>query len=153
MDQLITYQAVAAWRSRINRQQEGEIVLVDLIDAQDTGELADYPGLVVRFEIKARLIIITPLPDHAFTGVHPEITGQPCRYSAHSHAVSMHSFDGFHHHPATVGGILTQKRRLSVEVVMIRQTVMDANSHCQKDGAIQVQIDRNAFGQTKLIPR
>jgi len=52
MDQLVAHQPIAVRTGRIDCDQERELVLVDLIDAEDPGEGAYNPGLVVLLQIE-----------------------------------------------------------------------------------------------------
>lgn len=51
MDELVTHQPIAARHSGIHGQQQCQLVLVDLLYAQNPGELLENPGLVVSGEV------------------------------------------------------------------------------------------------------
>ena len=83
MDQLIADQAVAIGGSRIDGEEEGQLILIDLINAEDAREFADHPRLVIALEVERGFVNLAPLPHHGFAGGHPEVAGQPLGDTAH----------------------------------------------------------------------
>lgn len=110
--QSIAYQPVAIRRCRVNRQQEGQAALIHFVDTQNAGELPHYPRLIVGGEVKRLTIDPTPATNRAFTGLHPEVTGQTGSDTAHSHTVFVDRSHRFLHHPVGVDRSPLQKGRL-----------------------------------------
>ena len=116
-------QAVAIGRCRINRRQECHLILIDLINTQNTRELSDNPPLVVSLEIESGSVSATPSPDHAFSGRNPEVTSQPLRHAPEGETVPVDGVNGLLNHTLAVGRIHVQEGWLGTEVVPAGQTV------------------------------
>jgi len=129
MHELISDQAVTVWCSRVDGQQEGQLVLVDLIHTEDAGELADDQRLLVGGKVKGLAVHPTPAPNAAFTGTYPEVVGQTSGHVTHSHPVSVNGLHRFVDDTVGIDGPALQERWLGAEKVTASGTVMYADGN------------------------
>ena len=146
MDQLIADEPIAIRCGRINGKEQGELSLIDLVDTQDAGELADNPGLVIGHEVEGLTIGSNPVADHAFAGLNPKVSGEACGDAAHGHAIETDGLDGFLDNTVGVDGVGTEKGRLGTEIMLAGLTVMDTDRDEEQDGMVELNIDGGAVG-------
>jgi hypothetical protein len=148
VDQLVAYELVATLPSGVHRQEQRQFVLVELIDAQDPGELLNHPSLVVAFEVHPFSVIPAPPSDHRLAGGNPEVPGEPTRHPPHSHPVSVDREDGLLSNSLGVDSIGTKKRRLDTKVARAGWTVVDAHGYEQEHRMVQIDV----YGAAGSLP-
>jgi hypothetical protein len=131
-DQQIPEEAVAIWSGWVNCHQQGEVALIDFVDAQDTRKLLDHPGQVINGEVDLLTGDSAPAADRAFRGPDPEIAGQAFCGTAKGHPIAIDRLDGFLNHAVGIAGIGTQKRWLCPKIMVAGRTEMDTNSNQQQ---------------------
>jgi hypothetical protein len=146
LHQLVADQAIAIGCRRINREQEGELALIDFIDTQDARECLHNPGLVIGREVKASTIGPAPLPNTRLTRAHPEIAGEAFGHAAHGHPILIDGGDSRGDDPIGVSGIGAEEGRLGAEVMLARGTEMHADRNKQQGGTIKIEINGDTLG-------
>src|SRR5215207_491654 len=146
MDELVTHQPIAARNSGIHGQQQCQLVLVDLIYAQNPGELLENPGLVVSAEVHALGVLVAPAADHRLARGHPEVPGEPLCYTPEGHPILVDGEDSLLPHPLGVDGIGAEKWRLNSEVPRAGAAAVDAHGDQQEHRMIQIYVYGRAGG-------
>lgn len=146
VNELVSDQPVAAWRGRIDGEEQRQLVLVDLIDTEDAGELSNYPRLVVLLEGQSPGVIATPEPDHPLAGPDPEVAGEALGNSTEGQAVAKDRIDRLLDHPPGVGGVWPQERWLEAEVVPTGRAEVDADDDLKQHRAVEIDVDGDSAG-------
>lgn len=109
LHELVADGPIAVRRARIDREQQGQVALIDLIDAEHAGEGLHDPGAVVVVERLAGSEGAAPVADHGHAGSDPQVASEPSRDATDRHAVGE---DGLHRggaDPVSVAGAGAQR--------------------------------------------
>lgn len=128
----------------IDGQEEGELVLIHLVHAEDAGEGFDDPGEVVAIKVDPPGVGATPRPDHLGAGADPEVARQTSGDPANRQAILKDGLGGLLDDAIGVDRVGAQKRQLGSEVEVAAGTVVDADLDGEEDRLVEVDIDRGA---------
>lgn len=146
VDHLLADQPIAMRRRRVDREQEGQVALIDLIDTQDAGTCRHDPGLIIGQEVKASPIGAAALPNAGFTGAQPKIAGEALRHAAHGQPILLDGGDGRGDDPVGVAGIGSEEGRLGAEVLLAASAEMHAERDEKQNRMIESAVDGDALG-------
>src|SRR5690348_9381532 len=138
MDELIPDEAVAVRSGWIDGEEEGQALLIDLIDAQDAREGRHDPGLVVLRKVEGPRVVPAPAPDHRVARADPEVAGQTRPDPRHSHAIVEDRGDGFGNDAVRVDCVRAQEGRLEAKMMAARRAVMNAHRDLKEDGVSEI---------------
>lgn len=140
VDQLVSHQPVSLRYGRIHGHKQRQLALVDLVDAQNPGELLDHALLVVFVEAQALGVVVAPAADHRLARSDPEVPRQPLTDPPYGHAVLVDRKDGLFANTLGVDGVWPEKRRPGAEVPLTAAAVMDADGHQQEQRTFQIEV-------------
>jgi hypothetical protein len=129
-------------RCWIYRQQQCQLALIDLVDAQDAREASDHPGLVVGSKVQLVGKASAPQADHLLARPNPEVASQAIGNTARGETVEVDRFDGFLDNPSRIDGVSSKKGWLRAKDTSARQTTMHADFDGQDDWLIEINVDR-----------
>src|SRR5207245_2062598 len=117
-------QSVTIGGRRVDRQQQRQLTLVDLIDAQNAREAGDHPGLVVDSKVQLIGKGSAPQADHLLARSHPEVACQAIGNTAGSETVEIDRLDGFLDNSPGIDRVWSKKGRLRAKGTSAGQTPM-----------------------------